>query len=190
MKINRIKYLYHGTNQEFETFDLKKAKSFKDFGKGFYLTSSRVQAQKWAEQKAHNADRAYIYGYKVEPVSEDGWKVLELLKYDKVWVDFICKSRIEGKESDYDIIYDRMADNRYTDISDALRNYNEGKIDAEKVVQRIKRKDGLDIDQYCFKSEKAIQLLKERTVFCLVRDKKRGWVLRDTKKSDNKKGSL
>lgn len=63
MKINSIKRLYHGTNCDFDKFDFKYARRFKDFGKGFYLTSSYAQAQKWAQSKANRSDTAYIYSY-------------------------------------------------------------------------------------------------------------------------------
>ena len=89
------------------------AKSFKDFGKGFYLTTNLAQAQRWAQKKAAQKSRAYIYSYEVEPVSEGDWKILELLQYNQQWLDFIANSRIYGYESDYDIIYDKMADNQY-----------------------------------------------------------------------------
>ena len=35
MKLASIKRLYHGTDQEFNTFDFKYARGFKDFGKVF-----------------------------------------------------------------------------------------------------------------------------------------------------------
>ena len=37
-------FLYHGSYCEVKTPDLSKCANFKDFGKGFYLTSSRSQA--------------------------------------------------------------------------------------------------------------------------------------------------
>lgn len=51
MRINEIKKLYHGTDKKFKTFDFAKAGKAKDFGRGFYLTSSIVQAQEWAQKK-------------------------------------------------------------------------------------------------------------------------------------------
>ena len=37
--------LYHGTNAEFACIDLAKCKPFKDFGRAFYLSESRGQAE-------------------------------------------------------------------------------------------------------------------------------------------------
>jgi len=70
MKINSIKTLYHGSDNEFETFDLKLAKAFKDYGKGFYLTSSLRQAQNWAQRKAGSKTVTYIYRYNIQEICE------------------------------------------------------------------------------------------------------------------------
>lgn len=40
--------LYHGTNTDFEKIDLRKSKSNKDFGQGFYLSDSLQQAKNMA----------------------------------------------------------------------------------------------------------------------------------------------
>ena len=44
--------LFHGTNTDIETIDLSRSLNHKDFGKGFYLTSSRDTAIRMAEKKA------------------------------------------------------------------------------------------------------------------------------------------
>jgi hypothetical protein len=42
--------LYHGSNIEIEDIDLAKCRLFKDFGRGFYLTTRKDQAQKMANR--------------------------------------------------------------------------------------------------------------------------------------------
>lgn len=37
--------LYHGTNVDFDNIDLTKSRPNKDFGKGFYLSDDRRQAE-------------------------------------------------------------------------------------------------------------------------------------------------
>ena len=39
--------LYHGSNQPIDAIDLDKSKKAKDFGKGFYLSKDKGQAEKW-----------------------------------------------------------------------------------------------------------------------------------------------
>lgn len=42
--------LYHGTNIDFKDIDFDKCVPFKDFGKGFYLTDIREQAEALAQE--------------------------------------------------------------------------------------------------------------------------------------------
>ena len=179
MKLGEVKFLYHGTNQLFEKFDFHKAKPFKDFGKGFYLTSNVVQAQRWAQRKARNENKAYIYRYKVGNVEANRWRILELLSYDKAWVDFISKCRIDGQEEAYDIVYDRMADNQVNDISEALQRYIAHEISAEDVIEKVKWKDTYNADQFCFKNEEALELLQGRQVTVLVKDETGKWKIEE-----------
>ena len=44
--------LYHGSNTDIINIDLTKCKSYKDFGKGFYLTDIKEQAFKMANRVA------------------------------------------------------------------------------------------------------------------------------------------
>ena len=55
--------LYHGTNYNFDTIDLSQSKDKRDFGKGFYTTTLREQAQEWAEvlYERYKGDGIFIY---------------------------------------------------------------------------------------------------------------------------------
>ena len=44
--------LYHGTNISFNEIDIEKSNSYKDFGKGFYLTDIKEQAERMAIKKS------------------------------------------------------------------------------------------------------------------------------------------
>lgn len=48
--------LYHGSNISIEKIDLTKSKVGKDFGKGFYLSADREQAEKMATIKTVQMD--------------------------------------------------------------------------------------------------------------------------------------
>ena len=175
MKINQIEKLYHGTNQKFDAFDFNKAKNFKDFGKGYYLTTDFNQAQKWAQKRGDKAKKAYIYCYDVADVQTDSLKILELLQCDQKWLEFISENRIEGREPDYDIIYDRIADNQYLEISNTLLDYKQSRISSEEAIERIRWKN-TKADQYCFKSKEALDLLRNRAVIVEYKDDSGKWI--------------
>lgn len=173
MMISGMK-LFHGTDQKFDNIDLKYAKDLKDFGKGFYLTSNFEQAQQWARRKRN--EFAYIYEYMVCDIDMSSLKILKLLVYDKKWLDFITQNRILGEESDYDLVYDRIADNQYDEISYTLLQYHTEDISPEKAIQNIKWKSDVG-DQYCFKTLKALELIKRCYTYTQYKDSNGKWMV-------------
>ena len=174
LKINSIKKLYHGTNKLFDSVDLNRCGRFKDFGQGYYLTTDLKQAQKWAQYKAEDATEAYIYSYNVISPVEKKLRILELLEYNKEWVDVISKSRIWGIEPQYDIVYDRIADNRRSEIAMVLQKYVAKDTDADSVIEMIQWKNGTG-DQYCFKTADALSVLGNERRFILHKDNNGRW---------------
>ena len=55
--------LFHGSNFDFDEIDLSKSRDKRDFGKGFYTTTLREQAEDWAEVQydRHKKDGIFIY---------------------------------------------------------------------------------------------------------------------------------
>lgn len=59
--------LYHGSNSDIEVIDLTKGMKYKDFGKGFYLTSSRTTAIRMAQKKARLfGGQPYLISYDLD----------------------------------------------------------------------------------------------------------------------------
>lgn len=160
-----IKMLYHGTNKYFEQPDLKKACDFKDFGRGFYLTTNEYQAKKQAIRKLNNNDKhqvGFIYEYEFELDNIEDLRVLKLLECNKEWLQFITYFRVNiEKTIDYDLIYDRMADGQRGELPDILNDYRQGKRGFEETIKLIKWEQQ-DRDQYCFKTPLALQKIKRK----------------------------
>lgn len=158
-----IKKLYHGTKAYFDGPDLKKSKNFKDFGKGFYLKTNLEQAMKWAARKLPYNDKrytAYVYEYEFNTNNTEELNVLELLEYNKEWLDYITPNRHEGeKEIVYDLVYDRMADSTGDELATNIELYWHNEKSAEEVLRAIKFKNE-KFDQYCFKTPKAVACLR------------------------------
>lgn len=54
--------LYHGSYAKVENIDLKKCKQGKDFGRGFYLTSSYEQAKNFVPTVGKETSQYWING--------------------------------------------------------------------------------------------------------------------------------
>lgn len=161
-KIDTLQKLYHGTRHYHTRINLNYSSSYKDFGRGYYLTSHLNQAVQWAEGKVNN-EPCWVFEYALQIVP-DTFQIKELLKYDREWLDFFIAHRVYGQKDHLDIVYDRMADNKFERLSAAVRSYANGGITAEAAlgILRFQREDR---DQFCFKTEASIALLKRTRTY-------------------------
>lgn len=160
-----IRKLYHGSDKYFEIPDLTKARNFKDFGRGFYLTTNAAQAGKWAIRKISNSDRtqvAYLYEYVFQCDNLEDLKILELLECNKEWLECIsCYRTVLEETIEYDLIYDRIADGYFKELTGILREYRSGKRSLEETLAVVNWKHS-DGDQYCFKTSRALQKIARK----------------------------
>ena len=86
--------LYHGTNADIQSVDLQKGLRYKDFGKGFYLTSARDRK---------NTQPIHDYDIIIGPIANDG-VVLQLTNY---------REGIYSPEQVAALLQDRFLDQQY-----------------------------------------------------------------------------
>ncbi|MBR2549693.1 MAG: DUF3990 domain-containing protein [Clostridiales bacterium] len=149
--------VYHGSSEIVNSPDVSHSFRPLDFGKGFYVTTNKEQAVRWAKRKALllNSDKAYINVY--EYSDDDSAFAVKTFPDDlHEWLDFVCACRDgDTKYLDYDIIKGKVADDKVFRVVDL---YHTGIWDAERAISEIKAYPGFD--QIAFISDKAIcQLL-------------------------------
>lgn len=153
--------LYHGSNVRIERIDLSVGHINKDFGKGFYLTTIKEQAEAMAKRKA----RLFIDAVPIvtEFVFDDSSlsdKELNVKIFDGVseeWADFIFENRRAsetGFRHNYDIIIGPVADDG---VVMQLDRYEMGKITLQQLVDELRYRK-LN-NQYYFGTERAIKYL-------------------------------
>lgn len=157
--------LYHASPASFRSFDLEKAYNFKDFGRGFYLTTNFEQALKWANGKRRHKE-GYIYEYFLDKEKVENIKlnIMEFLDYSISWAHFLAAHRHEIiEDAGLDLIYDRMADSSSEEITNAIDGFYQNAENSEKLMMEVfaeKRMGNSKYDQYCFKTQRAIDLLR------------------------------
>lgn len=159
--------LYHGSNVQFTQFSLKKSNPYKDFGLGIYFTKSENQATQWALHKAHNNGIPYLYSIEIpnDLLTDNTYSILKLTAYNKEWADYICLCRMEGYNSSHDLVYDRIADNKYAILSQKLEEYYFKTCNLQNLLSTIKNNHN-DANQYCFKSAKIVDYINSLTITC------------------------
>ena len=150
--------LYHGGSDIIRCPEIREPERTLDFGKGFYLTTSKSQAERWVKNRLRNPqDIGYVNSYHFdikEATAHLNVKIFE--KANAEWVDFVLANRmIEGFIHDYDIVIGPVADDKvYTQFS----LFEGGIISKETLIQELKAYRL--VDQYLFHTEKAIPHLK------------------------------
>lgn len=145
--------LYHGSNQPVYRPRVDQNRFTTDFGKGFYLTTSRSQAEKWAQRKAKYLGRPILNKY----VFNIDQKDLKILTYqaDISWVKFIIQNRTHSFKINADIVIGPTADGKLFSV---ISYWKHGNLDLGEALLQLKPK--IYAKQYCFKTIKALQALK------------------------------
>lgn len=150
--------LYHGSTKEIITPLTDHNVYTTDFGPGFYLSDDYHQAFKWSQRKARRSKKATINVYGFDENIE-GLDILKLSASIK-WVKYIYDNRSELRPTfykDHDIVIGPTADGELFKVLSALEDDKITVDQALKYWKPTKYKK-----QYCFKTDKAIKLLKYR----------------------------
>lgn len=136
--------IYHGGSVAVEHPKIIDGTFTKDFGPGFYCTKLKRQAQRWALRKP--ASVVSIYEYKLA----DDLKVLNFIKMDDEWLNFIVDCR-RGVKHNYDIVIGAMANDQ---IYNYVNDFMEGTITREQFWVLAKFK--YPTHQICFATERSL----------------------------------
>lgn len=169
--------LYHGSYCEVNKPDLAKCEARKDFGKGFYLTSSKAQAEAFLRTAIGKAvikgdavpaqDYGYISVFKVKQTDELQSYLFDTADAD--WLHCIVAHRkrdsfveLEQTMAKYDVIIGKIADDQTNATITAYIGGAFGTIGSESaddICIGLLLPENLK-DQYCFRTQKSINSLE------------------------------
>ena len=165
--------LYHGSNVEISRVDLSLALPYKDFGKGFYLTSMRDQAERMAKRVSRfRGGVPTITAYEApDDILQQGNLNVRIFNGATIeWARFVINNRNQGfadlaspecnMDLKYDIVFGPVGND---DITFLLEQFTHGYISEERL------RDGLEFkkasDQYSFHTERAVAYLRKVEAF-------------------------
>ena len=155
--------LYHGSTVEIKEIDIAKSKPNKDFGRGFYLSADKQQAQRLAEYKAYQIGGnpvINVYDFDERLLTDGTLKVRRFDRYSKDWAEFIFanrQSKTGESVHDYDVVIGPIANDK---VGVQVRKYFDKEITLETFLENLKYMKGITL-QYFFGTEKAIKYLKK-----------------------------
>lgn len=158
-KMKRL--LYHGATDVVQKPDVTIGRQDLDFGRGFYLTDIREQAEKWAVivsgRKPLSEPVLNVYEFEDDLLS-DKYNCLYFAHYDEDWLRFVVQSRLGLKPwLGYDIVEGGVANDR---VIDTVENYMAGTMPADIALQQLSLHQ--PNNQVCILNQ---EIVNERLIF-------------------------
>lgn len=154
--------VYHGSTESVEKPDVEHSYRLLDFGRGFYVTTVKEQAERWARRKADifGKNKAIVNIYRMND-DTNGFQV-KFFKEDLIeWIDFVCRCRDGEKDyQKYDVIFGKVANDKVFRVVDM---YHTGIWDKERALKEIKVYPSYD--QIAFINQRAIDRLLQFEAF-------------------------
>ena len=149
--------LYHGSNVEVRKPNLRYGRKKADFGRGFYTTTEKEQAEHWTSIKIDRAKtgRRVVSVYEIDDafLTRPNLKIREFHGPDKEWLDFVTNSR-KGIEHDYDLVFGPVANDK---VFTVVNLYESGVLDAPAAIAQLKAYKAYD--QLSFHSKRVLDAL-------------------------------
>lgn len=148
--------VYHGSTLEVAAPEVRYSYRDLDFGRGFYVTTNKEQAVRWARRKndLSRNGRAIVNEYSMNE-SIAGLRVHDFGDDMDEWIDFVCHCRAGGEDyRAYDLIKGKVADDRVFRVVDLYRNgvWDKARAIAEMKVYKT-------YDQIAFITQRAVDAL-------------------------------
>lgn len=142
--------LYHTSDRIIKNPKIIYSRDYLDFGKGFYLTSMRDQAEKYGERFKRRNKESWINIYEFE-IDESHWKILNLESYNEEWLRFISNCRGGNDFYNYDLVIGGIANDK---VIKTLDRYFNGELnELEALGLLIYEKPNI---QFCIRSQKML----------------------------------
>lgn len=130
--------LYHGSTVAVRKPSLRSGRPNADFGKGFYTTSVKEQAVRWAhiKQERESAPRAVVSVYEFDESLLDNadLNIRRFTGADEPWLQFVTDCR-KSRPHDYDIAQGPVANDK---VFTTVNLFESGMLSAEAAILQLK----------------------------------------------------
>ncbi len=162
--------LYHGSYTQIENPKILFQEKGRDFGFGFYTTSIKEQAERWAVRVARlyskstvKEEKAVVNIYEFDESLAGDLKTKTFTNPDLDWLDFVirCRSDLDFKHG-FDIVSGKIADDK---VGETVEYVLAGIMRKEDAVERLKFEK--INDQICFCTEEALKAIHFKESYVL-----------------------
>ena len=129
--------LDHTSNIEVLIPDVRHSREHLDFGRGFYLTSLREQAEKYGQRFLRKGETAVMNVYELDNENLQEFSRIVFEAYDSKWLDYVTACRKGQDRTIYDIIEGGIADDQ---VFDTIDLYFSGIYTYEQALDQLRFK--------------------------------------------------
>ncbi|MBR5963360.1 MAG: DUF3990 domain-containing protein [Bacteroidaceae bacterium] len=154
--------LYHGSNVSIDKPDWERSKPYKDFGRGFYLSSDEEQALRIGKLRTvmmrTGSPTVTRFSFDEALLENGEFNVKIFDDYSEEWAQFVLMNRDVHHPQpahSFDIVYGPVADDG---VTFQLRRYSAGVISLQELVKELRYSKGITF-QYYFGTERALAKL-------------------------------
>ena len=148
--------LFHTSNIVVQIPNVTYSRNHLDFGRGFYLTSLKLQAENYGQRFLRKGEEAYLNIYELDEDLEEFTRI-SFDSYNGGWLDFVTACRKGQPHENYDIIEGGIADDQ---VFDSIDLYFSGIYNREQTLDQLRYKH--PNHQLCITNQ---QLLNEHLHF-------------------------
>ena len=150
--------LYHGSTEIVEKPRIIAGNKFLDFGYGFYTTTSKEQALRWAKikRKRIQSEKSHLNIYEIDDsvLSNPIFSVLKFDNPNREWLEFVIENRRGSTIHKYDMVLGPVANDT---LYRTFTFYESGVLTLEETIKRLKVSELFD--QLSFHSERTLEKL-------------------------------
>lgn len=151
--------LYHGSTMAVRKPIVSRGRGKTDFGKGFYTTTSREQAEKWAQIKRERmGDEAHaivsVFELDDAVLNNPAYHTRHFDGATAEWLDFVVGNRRGEVHHNFDLIMGPVANDK---LYATITLYENGILDANAAIEQLNTHQLFD--QLSFHTTKACKLL-------------------------------
>lgn len=159
--------LYHGSVEIIEHPKILNQQRLLDFGKGFYTTTNKEQAERWAaikQKRTVKTAKAYVTVYDFNEIllKNEILNVKIFTQADEEWLDFVIYNRSIDSAADYDIIMGPVANDT---LYQTLTLYEANILTKPETIARLKVHPLFD--QVSFHCNKSLEHLKFKDAYMI-----------------------
>lgn len=146
--------VYHSSTVIVEHPDIVHSRNYLDFGRGFYVTTLKQQAQQYAQRFILRGSKAFLNEYEFDEGKLGMFSVKRFERYDEEWLDFVMACRSGRDESVWEVVSGGIANDKIFRTVDLFFAGDITRADALKRLSYEKPND-----QICLRSQHAMDEL-------------------------------